>query len=68
MARGSRKSSKPKARSSPDSEMKRFERQNDLQTLQRAEEIKGDTSRMQGAQREAKKQQKALNKIAGGKK
>ena len=50
------------------SEMKRFERQNDLQTLQRAEEIRNDSSRMQGAKREAKDQQKALNKIAGRKK
>ena len=63
MAKGKSKSTR--ARPSPVSEMKRFERQDDLRTLQRAEEIKGDSGRMRGAQREAKDQQKALSRIAG---
>lgn len=61
-----RKSSK--AQPSHVSEMAKFRRQDDLRTLQSAEEIQSDSSRMKGAKREAKEQQKALNKIAGRKK
>ena len=45
-------------------EQARFERQNDLGTLQRADEVKRDPARMQGAQREARDQRKALERVA----
>ena len=42
---------------------RKFEREDDLRTLQRAEESRVDKRRMSGAQREAKTQMKALKKV-----
>lgn len=49
-------------------EDRKFRAQDDLRTLQRANEISGDKSRMTAAQREAAAQKRALEKIAGNKK
>ena len=40
-----------------------YEREEDLRTLQRAEEIRVDKSRLAGAQREANSQMRALKKV-----
>jgi hypothetical protein len=50
-------------KASPSAEMKRFERQNDLRTLREADDIRNDPTRMRGAQREAKDQQKSLDRF-----
>ena len=42
---------------------KKYEREEDLRTLQRAEEIRVDKSRLAGAQREANSQMRALKKV-----
>ncbi len=42
---------------------RKFQRQSDLSTLQRADEIRRDRSRMSGAKREAKEQRRALERI-----
>ena len=42
----------------------KFQRQSDLSTLQRADEIRRDRSRMSGAKREATEQRRALDRIA----
>jgi hypothetical protein len=47
-------------------ESQKFERQNDLSTLQRADEIRRDPKRMAGAKREASDQAKALTRIQKG--
>lgn len=46
---------------------KRWRAEDDLRTLQRAEEIKADRSRLSGAQKHAKAQVAALTKVAGAK-
>jgi hypothetical protein len=49
--------------SPPSFDNAKFEREEDLRTLQRAEEIRVDKRRMSGAHREAKSQMKALKKV-----
>lgn len=44
-------------------EQARFERQNDLDTLRRAEEVRTDPNRMAGVKREASEQQKVINRV-----
>lgn len=51
----------------PSAESKRWEAQDALRTLQRAEEIKRNASLLKAAQREAQLQVKALATIAGKK-
>lgn len=49
----------------PRSEMLKYQAEDDLRTLQRAAEIQGDKSRMTRAQRVAKQQMSALERVAG---
>lgn len=42
---------------------KQFEREDDLRTIRRADEVKGDVSRMRGVRALAKEEAKALSKI-----
>lgn len=46
-------------------EMRRFQAEDDLRTLRRAEEIKSDKTRVVAAKRIAKSEIKALGKISG---
>lgn len=46
-------------------EMRRFQAEDDLRTLRRAEEIKSDKTRVSAAGRIAKSEIKALGKISG---
>ena len=46
-------------------EHKQWEAQDDLRTLERAEEIRKSSARMRAAQTEAKRQMAALGKVAG---
>jgi hypothetical protein len=66
-----KKKAKARAATSPGrraaAEMRKFEAQDDLRTLQRASEISGDRRRMSAAQKEAAAQKRALEKIAGKK-
>lgn len=65
-----RKKSKARKRRSPiaapsfdSKEMRDFEAKNDLDTLRRADEIKGNTSRMSRAKKMAKREMDALKKV-----
>ena len=49
-------------------EHKQWEAQDDLRTLERAEQIRGSAARMRAAQAEAKRQMAALGKVAAPKK
>jgi hypothetical protein len=49
--------------SPPAFDNKKYEREEDLRTLQRAEEIQNDKRRLAGAQREANAQMRALKKV-----
>ena len=49
-------------------EERRFRAEDDLRTLQRAQEIQGDRARLGDAQRVAKDQMRALDRVAGANK
>ncbi len=46
-------------------EAKRFQAEDDLRTLRRAEEVKSDSSRLRSAQTIAKEEMQALQKVQG---
>lgn len=48
-------------------EEKRWQAQDDLRTMQRAQEVAGDPERLKAAQKEAQQQVQALQKVAGKK-
>jgi hypothetical protein len=60
----SAKKSTAARRPSPAAQQRQFDRQNDLRTLQNADEIRRDSGRMRGAKTEAANQKRSLDRIS----